>query len=79
MLLRLLECFEEANECLAVWRQGMLYKLAAIFVVYKPGLIKPPRMLANSFFVCFECLNNILQSYAVALGDKKKYLYAMVI
>src|SRR3989344_1690809 len=57
----------------------MLYKSAAVFFIDKPGSIKPSRMLADSFFTCVKRFCDTLQSYTVALGDKKQHFNAVVI
>ena len=75
----LLERLQKADECFSIRRQGMFHEFASIFFIEKPCLIKPPRVLADSFFVRAKRFNNILQRYTITLSDKKQYLNTIVI
>jgi hypothetical protein len=49
----------------------MFHKFASVFFIEKSCLIKSPRVLADSFFVCAKRFNDILQRYTIALGDEE--------
>ena len=57
----------------------MFYKSATVFFVDEPGLIKPSRVLTNSFLARAERFNNALQRYTITPGDKKQYLNTVMI
>ena len=57
----------------------MFHKLAAVFLIDQSGLVKPSRMLADSFFIRAKRFNNVLQCYAVLIGNEQQYLNTIMI
>src|SRR3989344_6019776 len=57
----------------------MFHELASIFLIKEPCLIKPPRVLADSFCIRTKHSNNILQCYTIAFRNKKQYFNAVMV
>mgnify|MGYP001578586882 len=57
----------------------MFNKLAAIFLIDKPRLMKTPRMLAYGFFIRPKRFNNTIKSYFPARRYNKQYLDAIMV
>lgn len=79
IILKLLEGFKKLYKQLSIRRKGMLHELCVIVFTKKPGLPKPAGVFPDSFWICFDSLDNLLKCYAWARCNKKQYLDAVVV
>ncbi len=57
----------------------MLHEFAAVFFIDQSCLIEPSGVLADGFFICSECFDDILQSDTIALSYNQQYLNAIMV
>ena len=67
------------NKSFSIWGKRVLYKLALIVFVYKPGQMEPSSVLPQSFFISLQIFYYFFQSYLVPIRHQQQYLDPVVI